>query len=436
LWIADVYGNEKRKLLSPPEHYQFAIKQFSQSGGQIYLLKYADDYSTSSIVAYDIKKSRMSELYTTKNIVLDFWLLPQGELILSQYPSATRMEIELVAVSIKQGGHHSEPQLIKKLEGNLAISLGADRSGNIVTVSIGQVNSSVYVGQLMDHERQLSNVQRLTFVNGISRPSDWLPDGKSVLFYSDRAGTFGIYSQAMNSTTATGLANDTHDYRWPFISPDGRWLYYFLFQASANGPPAKFELMRKPLNGNATEPVVSLAGTARGVRCATTTKACVLADFDEGQIIYSTIDLLSGEKHELARGQIAPSVEYYIWDLSPDGKYLAHINKANKANEIHITSLENSEIRSILSFPTLAELHSIRWDAKSQGFFAVTQGEGDTSILYHIDLGGGRRILDYQQPGAVAASPDVVVPSPDGKYLAMGAWVFNANAWMLVRNDN
>ncbi|MGH9482580.1 MAG: TolB family protein, partial [Terriglobales bacterium] len=68
---------------------------------------------------------------------------------------------------------------------------------------------------------------RLTFSSAINADASWSPDGKSVIFISNRSGRFQLYGKAADGTgSAAPLVPDDADEFFPSCSADGRYLVY------------------------------------------------------------------------------------------------------------------------------------------------------------------------------------------------------------------
>jgi 6-phosphogluconolactonase (cycloisomerase 2 family) len=235
----------------------------------------------------------------------------------------------------------------------------------------------------------------------------------------------------MGADSATALVADSHVNGWPAITSDGKWLYYFSFDMSGPEIPKTYRFMRKPLAGGEAQQVDTQTGLIRGLRCAVSVNLCIHAKQGDDEIVYFKVDPELGKLKEFSHDQMVPIAEFFRWDVSPDGRYLAHIDQTGQSNDIRIMSVDNPKDIRVMHLPQLELLRSLRWDAQSRGFFVSTHNDnGDMLILYHIGMDGTINML-RQQPGGVQGW---VIPSPDGKRLAIQSWVFDGNIWMLKRD--
>jgi Tol biopolymer transport system component len=85
----------------------------------------------------------------------------------------------------------------------------------------------------------------------------WLPDGSGVYFaYADFHGrNIRRYDLETGKITDV-LANNSTDYRDPFLSEDGMWLYY------SSNPDGIFNIYRQPVSGGETEKITQVLGGA------------------------------------------------------------------------------------------------------------------------------------------------------------------------------
>jgi Tol biopolymer transport system component len=285
----------------------------------------------------------------------------------------------------------------------------------------GQGN--VFVADINKVGTRISTPTRLTHSEGWDIPETWTPDGKAVIFASNRSGMSAIYKQAVGADTAEPVVTGPDAHFAPRISPDGRWVLYDVHAArdNSNSPD---RIMRTPINGGPPEPVLTLA--LDGFRCARAPASLCLVSQrtpDRKQVVFTAFDPIKGLGQELAKVDTDPSLEY-AWDLSPDGRFIAMVMRLSEGL-IRVHSLGDHSVRKI-SLKDWNELEDVAWQSSGKGLFSSTH-RGQNSILLSINLEGNVTVL-WEHRGAVRVN---VVPSPDGRRIAMFGQVLNQNIWMM-----
>ncbi|HEY3742998.1 MAG TPA: hypothetical protein VGL53_24295 [Bryobacteraceae bacterium] len=307
----------------------------------------------------------------------------------------------------------------------------------------GRAQSDIYLGDLTNDGSALKNPRRITLDERTDWPGGWSPDSKSMFLYSDRKGYFDIYKQSADSRDALPLITSAEEKRAPQISPDGKWLLYMQWPKSSDGAPAPGfgKLMRMPVAGGASEPVMDFKGySGLGVMSPASTvggypsfrcppragSSCVLAEVRDKQIIFSSFDALEGRKKELIR--IPRNSDFRTWDLSPDGREVAITMFDFNAGDVRIVPLlDGGGAQRTLSAMPFTQLTTIAWAADGRSLFAVSGSSRGSSIV-HMDSTGGNPKLLFRQFGW---DIHAVAPSPDGHSLAFGAVLSNFNAWTI-----
>ena len=108
-------------------------------------------------------------------------------------------------------------------------------------------------------ERGISAPRRLTLDERQDYPFAWSPDNKSVLFDSDRDGTFHIFKQAVEHATPELLAGGSEQLVTPRLSPDRATVLYLVtpkFDQTTN----QVRMMRVPLAGGPPQLVLKADG--------------------------------------------------------------------------------------------------------------------------------------------------------------------------------
>ena len=106
----------------------------------------------------------------------------------------------------------------------------------------------VYVAEVRDADGHLGQPQRLSLDELRNYPYDWTPDGKSVLFVSDRNGSLHLFKQALDQPAPELLVGRDENVIVARLGPQGKSIL-FLLTAPPNDPSGKVRLMRIPLAG-------------------------------------------------------------------------------------------------------------------------------------------------------------------------------------------
>ena len=312
--------------------------------------------------------------------------------------------------------------------------------GNRFVFLNGRAQSDIYVTELTDRDSAMPNQRRLTLDERSDWPGGWSLDSKTMFLYSDRNGSFDIFKQGLNSPNAEPVATGPEEKRLPQVSPDGKWLLYMQWTKPAGKvEPDSGKLMRIPLAGGPTEPVLDFNGYS-GIRVMRPSPSvvgfpgfhcpshegspCVLAEVREKNVIFSAVDPVRGRTRELLR--LPNDADIRSWDLSPDGTQVALPVYDSKAGEVRVFPLDGGTPRTLSALPW-TELLAIAWATDGRSLFLVSNNSRGTSILRMDSAGKTKLLLD--QPGR---DVHALTPSPDGHSLAFGGVQSNFNAWTIA----
>jgi Tol biopolymer transport system component len=194
----------------------------------------------------------------------------------------------------------------------------------------------------------------------------WSPDGKYLLFTSDRTGSIGLWTLSFATGTSQG-------------NPE----------------------LVKPDLGLIVPVGLTAAGTLYyGVPAARLLSRVLVAafDFGTGKLLSTPVDVALEGSLESNRSP----------DWSPDGKYLAYISRSGTGSgseSIKIRSAETGQVRELR--PKLDEPGSLRWAPDGRSF-SLGQRNGD---ILRIDAETGQTSLLTHTAGVQGYAPW----SPDGK---------------------
>ena len=344
-----------------------------------------------------------------------------------------------ISVDPATGKPDGQPRRLTDWSGFSFTMLSASADGKELAFLNAHDQSDVMVGDLEKNGTALASPARLTLSDRIDWPGSWSPDGKSILFYSDRSGRFDLYRQGLGDRTAQVIGTAPDEKRMPQTSPDGRWNVYISWPLTADlSAPPEGHIMRMPAGGGPPVPVFAVKGYATNdppgfvdhalmgfpsFRCPSRPGAlCVLAEWDRAkkQIVFTAFDPVAGKKNVVATVPL-PVDE---WALSPDGSRIATTAYSFEQSVIHIVPVNGGPSRDV-PVKGWIRLWSIGWAADGNSLFACSDSSRGTTLL-HVEINGDAQAL-------LRNGEDFYLPmvSPDGRRLAFGAVVSNSNAWII-----
>jgi serine/threonine-protein kinase len=167
-----------------------------------------------------------------------------------------------------------------------------------------------------------TSIRRLTF-GGKNQVAVWTPDGKRIVFRSDRDGE-GLFWQAADGSGAaerlTAIDKNTALYHGPLEwTPDGKILTFFISRADGGGSIWTLDEERK------IQPLVASSSNANNMRRTSFSpdgKWMTYSSNEEGEFsVYVQPFPLSGAKYKISAKDTADSP---LW--TPDGKQIIFVS--------------------------------------------------------------------------------------------------------------
>jgi len=350
-----------------------------------------------------------------------------GRLIYSFHEDASDLiqdDVWAVQVDPSTGRSHGSPQRLSKGLGWIG-GLSITAAGNRVVFLRGNSQKQVFIGEFDKLTRRLSTPFRLTLDENGSLPTAWTPDSTSVLFVSNRNGTWKIFKQAIDQATAELVVEGRSRVFLPRLSPDGsEVLYEEGYRPEAPSTPVS--IMRKNLEGGAPQEILRVPSLF-AIQCARIpSRLCLFSTQAESTSTFFSFDPQRGKGAEVAR--MTGTNRGVNWSLSPDGSQLAIIKNGEREDRIRYLSLQTGVAREVV-VKDWPRLFSADWSADGAGLLIASEtSHWGTQVLLFVDVKGRARVL---WEGKKNAPLNWVVPSPDGRHLALMLDVGENNVWMI-----
>jgi DNA-binding winged helix-turn-helix (wHTH) protein/Tol biopolymer transport system component len=309
-------------------------------------------------------------------------------------------------------------------DGDISVSADGKR---LATVK-GTSQPDVYITDLEAHGTQLSDPRLLTFDERQDYPFSWTPDSKSVIFASDRDGTYHLFRQQINKPTPELLAGGNQPLTGPRLGPDGSFVLY-LSQARLDEESDKVRIMRMPVAGGAPRLVLEGSGI-NNLQCGRLpSTTCIYSEIAADQITFFNFEPDTGKSQELSQFKIA-SEDYYNfhWSLSPDGRTLATAGGNEKEDDriLRLRSLEGRPTRD-LALQGWVSINHVDWAADGQSLWINATSSAGVRTLLNLDLQDKVRPMMEDKRMTLGWA----IPSPDGRHLAIWKASGSSNVWML-----
>jgi Tol biopolymer transport system component/DNA-binding winged helix-turn-helix (wHTH) protein len=430
IWLMSANGEGPRKILGEAGEV-FGSVAWSPSGDKLafvqYVYKFGFHESEASLRIYDLRGNKEHSVLSDARLGDSLAWAADGRLIYSlaellPNPSVKSQEgdsnfwaLQIDAVTGRQVSEAK--RLTSGWDKKMGLSLSAD--GKHLAFLRWRGEAHVYVSGIEPGLRRLDAPQRLSLDEGKNFPYAWTPDGKSVLFISDRGGQARLFKQSIDQAAPDLLVSGDDPPLIARLSPDGSEVFYLQRAHAKDG--GKMQLMRMPLSGGTPQMILQreIIDNFQCARLPSTT--CIFGQASANELRFFSFDPNTGKETQLTQTTLGAK---YNWSLSPDGSTLA-LAQAHQ-REIQLLSTHGGPSRT-LALNGGAGIASIDWAADGQTLWASSSTFSGTQGLMNIDLRG--RVRHMLQD----ADKDVgwAIPSPDGRRLAFWEASGSSNVWLL-----
>jgi DNA-binding winged helix-turn-helix (wHTH) protein/Tol biopolymer transport system component len=443
IWVMGSQGDNPQNVLAVGENESLGSVQWSPNGqrlGYIRTQRSAADSYQYSIETCDLKGTSRTVVVSVdagcacESELSDFCWLPDGRIVYSRretrdsHHDVIDSNLWQIVIDNNTGASIGKPKRVTQWAGASLWGLSASADGKRLVLRKATLQSQVYLGELTAGGTRMKPPRRLTNDEAIDYPTAWTPDSKTVLFVSNRNGTWGIFKQAISQQTSEPVVTGPQDASYPRLSADGAWILYVESPRTHPYPAPPDLLMRIPVIGGVPQIVLETRNWEDFWCTRAPASLCVIDEKsqDQKQFVITAFDPLKGRGKVLRTRENDSSHDYDCTAPSPDGSTYA-ISRSGEA-EIHIRllSLSGGSDREITvkGWPNITGLD---WSPDGKGLYCGSVSPQGSTLLY-VDLKGNARVLWQYK----AASLQIWgAPSPDGRYLGIGGAVTNDNVWMV-----
>jgi serine/threonine protein kinase len=422
IWVMGRDGENARKVYGTDEDGSLACGAWSPHGKRMLYVE-----NDKRFVTRDLEGGPSTVILESAEQIPDVNWLSDGRLIYSKLEPAVigdaNCDFWEMQLDEKTGKVVGNARQLTNWSGYCMSDSSVTADNKLFTFLKWTNHFTTYLATLDEGGTQIANSRRFTLSETVDQPLDWSPDGNTLILYSNRSGSNGIYKQSLDDDSPRLLVSSEiqNEAR---VTPDGKWVLYIPATHLSRREPT--HLMRIPFAGGEPKAISAVRSDARILCAKEPSQLCAIAqpDFNQRQLILTAIDSEKGAGPELARLDLDPNESDWFVALSPDGSRIACL--MSPVGPISVLSLGDKTIAEI-HVKQWTNLHAIHWAADGKGLFLGSGsviGSGRGTLLY-VDLFGNAKILWEH------ASPLLSSPSPDGRHLAIADHTTDQNLWMM-----
>ena len=220
-------GQDIKSFMSLDSTFEFKGPKWSPDGKRIIYLKNKFGGDEGSVEARNVSDGSTVQLVSGKGL-RDFWWTADGRLIYAQSGPLEEGTNDLLEMQIdeKSGQRTREPQRLTRWVGYSPGFISVSANGKRILTTKGYTQSDVYVAEMEANGQQMKPERRLTLDTHSDWAASWTQDGKEILFFSDRTGSYNIYKQVTSVQDPEPVVRTNENVRSPQLTADGQWLLF------------------------------------------------------------------------------------------------------------------------------------------------------------------------------------------------------------------
>src|SRR5215204_1941355 len=293
--------------------------------------------------------------------------------------------------------------------------------GSKVIYQSGKVNSEIYLYVLAT-----GAISEIVTNPSFESDASFSPDGKSMVFVSDRDGNAEIYSRDLDGTAIRRLTNHPAHDEFPTFSPDGTQIVF-----NSNREDENFDIYLMNADGT-------------GVRRLTNWKSeeeirpgCWSADGT--QIVFTSSKDGKSNVYVMEVEPFFPSLvlsddagNFSSPTYSPDGNSMMYVSEADdKSGELHVVDLKSKYDRVLLKAESAEMFPRFSPDGRSIVFQNRIDGNAEICLI-SVEAGDIRNLTanparDVNPSWSPDSSKIVFASNREGNYDVFSLWTMNVD---------
>jgi Tol biopolymer transport system component len=397
-------GSNERNIISSGNNLtNFRDPQFSADGHQIYYAKFQriEGVDYWGLYSISIDGGPENEILKQNQRIGEIAVLRDGSGILMTSTDPVSNLQQLYHVSLPGA---AKTRITNDL--NFYFGVSVDREGRNIVSAQRYDESRIWVGQ----SSEISSIKPVSQESNVRAVLDWTPDGRIVYdaYENNRSKIWISDADGKNLQRLTDAGGDDIS---PQVSPDGRFIVFATNRSGRN------QIWRMNLDGSDQRSLTAVSGNADFPKFTTDGKTIEFNWNRDVDRLLGRVPVDGGNVEEIPIQATLPEVGAYYWSRSPDGTKLAHVfrDDASSKTKVAVKNDSTGETETVLD---IAPINILKWLPDGSGLFYRERVEGEriASKVFQIDF--VRRVPKLM----ISVEPDIIADlafSRDAKRFAL-----------------
>lgn len=426
LWIAHLDGSDARELAPSTQEEIFVAPTWSRDGRHLAYVRVhpGNHYSmvVNSVELNDLQSLQSRLLLSGTGVADSLCWLPDNRLVYNLAEEQNPQDSSLWALQLRESPQNSSDPVRLTRGAGWVTNISATTDGNTLEFLRKSWQSHVLVSNLTSDGKQLLATRQLTLDENNSIPFTWTPDGKAIIFSTDRNGTFDLFTHSLDQPLPDPLLIAPDNQFVARLNPAGTEVLYESIPPDMDAPRSIFSI---PLAGGAPRLVLRDKYIVN-LQCAQLPSTlCLYGVSTPSKDSIRRFDPSTGESSPLT--EIPAHGAAIGWTLSPNGSELAIIPYSPEQNVIQLRSTSDNTNRDLVVKGRIGVI-TADWSADGNSLFVTTMDSEHKTALLNVKLDGSNHLLMKDDKNSI----EWAIPSPDGKLLAINKYTGITNAWSLA----